>query len=273
MQILDNTRILFLWTEFPLSTMLLKAVTCLQSLSSWSSSGFLFFFAGENQWRSQSNFKCISAQDRAAQQQVSIHFQLLLFPLGWGKSLKGLWGTNGSWKWSVLLRDWKKNLQRISVCVLNVAWSSFNFSLEIRTEGNFFFLKLGLCLDIWSVLMSIFSFWVSDCLYKSPGKITTTKIQSSSWLGAPCSLEKHFSAACSPAVISSHLVLVWAELWGRSFPIWLHFFPSDSSCAPRAVPSSLRWQSGSVTVPQPCSLCHLPGNSLHSPAKSISWLP
>lgn len=274
--------------------MLLKAVTCLQSPA--ADPPLDFIFAGENQWRPQSNFKCISAQNRAAQQQVSIQFQQLIFPWIWGKSLGGLRCTNGSWKWSVLLRAWKKSAENIpvSVYVLNVAWASFNFSwhLEIRTVGNFFFLKLGWYLDILSVLMFIFSFLVSYCLYKEywAQEITTTE-ENSEFILAGCFVfpGKNTSVMLVGAARPLQwplpiLCLCGQELWGRWVSIWLHFFPSDSLWDPRAAPSwlllaehtmaGLRCQRcvrecdrGMSLSPQPCSLCHTAGNSLHSTAQ------
>lgn len=108
-------------------------------------------------------------------------------------------------------------------------------------------------------------FFLAKLLFiQGPRKIPNTKIQSSSWLGASCSLEKHFSGACSSAVTPSHLVLVWAgALRHRSFHLtpflsmWLHveLFPP-------------RWgdRVAMSLSPSP-AFCHLHGNSLHSTAQ------
>lgn len=97
-------------TELLLSRMLLKAVTCLQFPA--ADPHLAFIFAGENQWRSQSNLKCLSAQNGAAQQQVSIQFQQLIFP--WTEEFKG----SLVYKWKLEVRNWKKSAENIPLLSL-----------------------------------------------------------------------------------------------------------------------------------------------------------
>lgn len=133
-------------------------------------------------------------------------------------------------------------------------------ALGNQNSWKFFFLKLGWYLDILSVLMFIFSFLVSYCLYKEywAQEITTTE-ENSEFILAGCFVfpGKNTSVVLVGAARPLQwplpiLCLCGQELWGRWVSIWLHFFPSDSMWDPRAAPSwlllaehtmaGLRWQ-------------------------------